>query len=100
MDSNAFEHVFRDFTKFFSLGAYAPGVLHCENGNLWTSSQLQITLYLFKTEKNHIHVLAENCLSNGIKTNSPAAVGSEKTDFEVFQNMVKSHRVFEGQEFI
>ena len=63
---------------------------------------MQITLYLFKTGKNHINDLdrTENCLSDGIKTKPPAAVGSEKTDFEVFQNMVKSHRVFEGQEFI
>ena len=46
--------------------------------------------------KNRMHVLdsAENCLSNGIKTKPPAAVGSEKTDFEVLQNMVKLHRVF------
>ena len=43
-----------------------------------------------------MHVLdrAENCLSNSIKTKPPAAVGSEKTDFEVLQNMVKLHRVF------
>ena len=43
-----------------------------------------------------MHVLdrAENCLSNGIKKKPRAAVGSEKTDFEVFQNMVKLHRIF------
>ena len=89
---SAFEHVFRDLAENFNHEAYTRSVLHRKNGHLATSNQLQITPYLLGIGKNDLRVLdrAENCLSNGIKTNSSASIGTEIIDFEFFKKYVKN----------